>query len=60
MLFVIIGYWTNPNWIYRELQWRAKKRRTDKIDEVCINGLKLILSFLDSTRDGIDPHQLVL
>jgi hypothetical protein len=42
----------------RELKENAKNRRLIKISEKCLKDLRLMLSFLDLARDGIDLNLL--
>ena len=42
----------------REMKNRAKNRRTIKINEKCLKDLRLMLSFLDMARDGINLNLL--
>jgi hypothetical protein len=42
----------------REMKKRAKNRRTIKINDKCFKDLRLMLSFLDMARDGIDLNLL--
>ena len=42
----------------RDLQWRAINRRSIKINQVCIDDLKLMLFFLDHSKQGIDMNLL--